>query len=309
MEAFFYPPAKEASNLGISQRLKIYNRGIGTIIKYIFAPMVQEEPLNSEDIALRSGASITLQLDQTIPDEENIRIVTDRGSVFIAQLGYFNISFDPAKLILNPGEEGVSTLRIVSNNYEAEMVMEVISSDISEENYEIIGETEFNLTKNGIHTILINVTAPEEIGTYQLTVKIEETGTGYFKEATLEVEVTEPVASGQLPYFKVIVPESQKHISGKRNKELSVTFMVVGYNDYVGWIWFDEGDPEDILKRETFDPNPVLLTPDNSNITITFTFRIRGNAEPRIYRIWIIGYDLVSPNLRDADYFDLEVTK
>ena len=307
LEAFFYPPAKEASDLGISQRLRINNRGIGTIIRYIFAPMVQEEPLNSEDIILRSGANITLQLDQTIPDEENIRIVTDRGSVFIAQLGYFNISFDPARLVLYPGQQGVSVLRIASKNYESLVRVTVTSSNVD---YEVIGNTEFYMRRNGIYSVTINVTAPEAVGSYQLAAIVENPETGYSKEATLEVEVTEAAAiSIPFPYFKIQIPEDQKHINVTKpkhgQKEVSISFSVVGYNDYYGDIKLKVYYPDEVLKHPEFKPRDrVSLTPDNPQEEVTLTFKIDKHTPTGNFTIWIIGED----SLQNNDYFELTIT-
>jgi len=304
LTAFFYPPAEEASEIGINQVLRIYNRGIGAVIKYIFAFGVRETPLNDENILLGSGENVTIQLQEFIPDDKEIRIVTERGVIFIARVGYFNVSFDPAKLVLYPGQQGVSVLRITSKNYESAMRITITSSDVD---YDIIGGTEFYLEKDGIYSLTINFTAPEETGIYYISIRVEDTSTGYFKDATLEIEVSEAAAT-TLPYFEVTIPNNQKQISGKRGDKLSITFKVIGQNNYIGWVWFQADDPENILQNEKFNPNPVFLSPDSPEKEVTFSFKIRRGASSGTYRIWIIGFDLLSAVLRDSDYFNLTVT-
>ena len=302
--AFFYPPVEEASEIGINQVLRIYNQGIGTVIKYIFAFGVRETPLNDEDLLLGSGENVTIQLQEFVPDDEEIRIVTERGVVFIARVGYFNVSFDPAKLVLCPGQQGVSVLRITSKNYESAMRITIINSDVD---YDMIGGTEFYLERDRVYSITINFTAPEEPGIYYISIRVEDISTGYFKDATLEIEVSEAAVT-TLPYFEVIIPNNQKQISGEHGDRLSITFKVVGQNGYIGWVQLQTYDPENILQNEKFDLNPVFLTPDDPEKEVTFSFKIHPSASSGTYRIWIIGFDLLSVNLRDGDYFNLTVT-
>ncbi|MCF3653062.1 MAG: hypothetical protein L2C94_002710 [Aigarchaeota archaeon] len=298
IDAFYYPPASKASALGF-QRIMIYNRGIGTVIKYIFAFGVQETPLNSGDILLGSGESISIQLDTIIPDDNGeIRIVTERGSVFIAQVGCFDVRFDPERLVLYPNQMGISVLRIMSRNYESKLNVEVTESDI--DSYELIGETEFYLARNGIHSITIRIAAPEDIGTYTLSVVVREPETEYGEEVTLTIDVQSPPSIGGIWLDASSGTDINNPVEIKRGETGYVEIYAYSIGGYSGSVsletrsierlqgnrWVPDPESLDI----TFDPNSVEVAPEQPGKSIMSIY-VSQNAMKTFYRIRIAGVD------------------
>jgi len=317
IDTFYYPPANEASALGLNQRLVIYNRGIGTIIKYIFAFRVQETSLNSGEISLGSGENTSITLNTLIPDDEEVRIVTERGSIFIAQVGYFNVTLDPEELQLYPGQTGISVLRVMSRNYESRLNVEVTESDVGD--YELIGETEFYLERNGIHSITIRITAPDDIGTYYLSIVVEEPETGYSKGVSLTIEVQSPppafaggirlsASSGTSEYNPIYIRRR-----GTDSVEI-YAYSIGGYSGSVrlevrsierwqGNRWVPAPESFTIL----FNPNPIEVTPEQPGESI-MSIQVSNNAMRTLYRIRMVGIDEELNIVLDLLYIYVSVT-
>jgi hypothetical protein len=300
IDSFYYPPASEASVLRLNQRLVIYNRGIGSIIKYIFAFKVQETPLNSGNILLRSGENISIMLDTLIPDDEEVKIVTERGSIFVAQVGYFNVTLDPEELQLYPSQIGISVLRIMSRNYESRLNVRVIKSDVSD--YELVGKTDFYLTRNGVYSITVKITAPEDVGAYSLSIVVEEPATGYSKEANLRVNVQNPppAFAGGIRLSASDGTNSNNPIPIDRPGTGLVGIYAYSIGGYSGSIRLEARSIERLQGNRwmpasgafdiTFNPNPVEVTPEQPGTSIMSIY-VPSNAPKGLYRVMIAGID------------------
>ena len=312
IDAFFYPPASEASSQGIPQTLVIHNRVIGTVIKYLFyrqSPGQElQGPLNGGDIILGSGQSIKNTLNQLLSDGSEILIVTERGSIFTAREGYFNVSLVPASIKIYPEENrGNSTLIVLSRNYEGRMRI------IPDAGCEVEGQAEFSLTRNSIYTVPIECEPTLSPGIYRYSVKVEDTETGYHKKAVLTIEVREKGAGAEIPFSHVlvIIPENHKRISGMRNQLVRINFIVRGYDGYDGTLLFEVLQEIPVIGSTSFSPSSVTLTPWNTEMSVTLTFTITGSPRSEPYRIWIKAYEETPARkiTRDADYFDLTIVQ
>ena len=334
IDAFVYPPASEASSQGISQTLVIHNRGIGAVIKYLFYRDGSglHGPLNGGDVVLRSGEVVRLQLGELMPDGAEMLIVTERGSIFAAQEGYFTVSLSPAKLILylEGVEEGVSTLTINSNNYEGRMIINHWTNPPTcpQISYEIEGEMEFNLAKDGLHALTIKVEA-QNVGDCTILISAVDPENGYFKATELAVEVKKKEIAPALPTFSYVtltIPEEFKDIVARRRESKEIQFIVEGHNGYVGELsirrfvsgWYcyrvaggvyTQIDCNLIFSSYIIYPTSISLDPRIlTSVTGDFSFTISNNIPYGTYEIWIHAYESPPSGIvRAADYFTLRI--
>ena len=306
IDAFFYPPASEASSQGISQVLVMRNRGIGAVIKYLFYRDGSglHGPLNGGDVVLRSGEVVRLQPSELIPDGAEMLIVTERGSVFAAQEGYFDISLNPASIRLPPGEEAATTLIASSSNYEGRLRI------IPDAGCEVVGEVEFDLTRGGVYAVPVRCAAGASPGTRSYAIKVLDVETGYSKVAVFSVRVVEegPGIGAPLSYALVIVPDENKSVAGRAGRTIQISFKVRSYNDYYGELFFEvQSEQAGLMDRVSFNPSSATLAPWDPEEQVTLSFRIRGN--PGTYRIWIVAREgpSANPATVDTDYFDLTI--
>jgi len=193
---------------------------------------------------------------------------------------------------------GISVLRIMSRNYESKLNVEVTESDI--DSYELIGETEFYLARNGIHSITIRIAAPEDIGTYTLSVVVREPETEYGEEITLTIDVQSPPSIGGIRLDASSGTDINNPVEIKREETGYVEIYAYSIGGYSGSVRLEtrsierlQGnrwvpDPESL--NITFDPNSVEVAPEQLGESIMSIY-VSKNAMKTFYRIRIAGVD------------------
>ena len=167
-------------------------------------------------IASSSGAAVGDRLDALIyAIAEALGYVARAGIAIL--VGDFELAFSPNPLSLPPGGQGVSELIVTSSNYESEMVISVVRSDVE---YQIPGGTEFYLERGGSHAAQFLITAPRGRGTYSLEVEVVDRRTGYSKTATLTIEVVAPGIRLEASEQYIRVPVSYTHLTLPTNREV-----------------------------------------------------------------------------------------
>jgi len=231
-------------------------------------------------IASSSGAAVGDRLDALIyAIAEALGYVARAGIAIL--VGDFELAFSPNPLSLPPGGQGASELIVASSNYESEMVISVVRSDVE---YQIPGGTGFYLERGGSHAAQFIITAPRGRGTYSLEVEVVDRRTGYSKTATLTIEVVAP---------GIRLEASEQYIRVRRGGSNSTTIYAYSEGGYSGDVTLRvvsvSPDPGGRLSF-TFDPETVHVAPGQPGQS-TFTVAAHHGAREGVYTVIIVGED------------------
>ena len=250
--------------------------------------------LSQDEVSLQPGGSAQVDLTITSSSEAAAGGRLDALIYAIAEaLGYvaraglailvgdFEAAFSPNPLSLPPGGQGTSELIATSSNYESEMRINVIRSDVE---YQILGDAEFYLERGGSRATPFAIIAPGEEGTYSLEVEVVDGRTGYSKTAILTVEVVAP---------GIRLEASEQYIRVPRGGSSSTTIYAYSEGGYSGDVTLRvvsvTPDPRGRLSF-SFNPETVHVTPDQPGQS-TLTVAAQHRAWRGVYEVTIVGED------------------
>jgi len=171
----------------------------------------------------------------------------------------FDIYFDPSDVAAKPGLSRSSTLRIISENYEGEVTLNVESCPSDWVCY--LSRNNVYLPRNGDASVTLTFSVPSIIETrnYVIIVSAQDSSSR-IKTTSLTVIVQD---------FKIDVIEDS--ISGKVGSDAQVTVKIIPLNGYRGNINLSyQGGVE----KGKFNPNPVSVSGQDKEAV--FTFKIIG---------------------------------